>query len=128
VTIGAGLRKSPHDKLRFLAETAMAEAALLRITDGRLFAMPMDAQRAGTLRHGIELAERVDAFVARFGRLQDTAGDKLLPAVLAWLSELIGHLSMKPLADSMSILQPAGHVAGLRRTGEARPQQRHTQR
>ena len=30
----------------------------------------------------IDLAERVDAFVARFGRLQDTAADKLLPELL----------------------------------------------
>ena len=63
---------------------------MLRITDGRLFASPMDAARAGTLRQDIDLAERVDAFVARFGRLQDTAGDKLLPGVLAWLAEPVG--------------------------------------
>ena len=83
MTIEAGLLKPPHDKLRFLAATVMAEAALLRITDGRLFAKPMDVPRAGTLRHDIELAERVDAFVARFGRLQDVARDERLPAVLA---------------------------------------------
>ena len=67
----------------FLAETVLAEAALLRITDSRVFAVPMDPERAGTLRHDIDRAERVDAFAARFGRLQDTLGDKLLPLVLA---------------------------------------------
>ena len=77
----SSLRSAPSDKLRFLAETVLAEAALLQITDGRLFAETMDAQRAGTLRDNVALAERVDAFVARFGRLQDTIGDKLLPAV-----------------------------------------------
>ena len=35
----------------------------------------------------IDLAERVDAFVARFGRLQDTAADKLLPELLRQLAE-----------------------------------------
>lgn len=84
------LRSPPNARLIFLAETVVAEAALLRITDSRVFVMPMDTERAGTLRDDIELAELVDAFVARFGRLQDTMGDKLLPAVLAWLSEPVG--------------------------------------
>ena len=35
----------------------------------------------------IDLAERVDSFVARFGRLQDTAADKLLPELLRQLAE-----------------------------------------
>lgn len=34
-----------------------------------------------------DLAERVDAFVGRFGRLQDTIGDKLLPSLLVLLGE-----------------------------------------
>ena len=83
----ASLRASPSDKLLFLAETVLAEAALLCITDGRLFAQPMTAQHADSLELEIELAERVDAFVVRFGRLQNTVGDKLPPAVLAWVAE-----------------------------------------
>ena len=64
----------------------MAEAALLCITDGRLFAQSMTAQRADSFKLDIDLAKRVEAFVARFGRPQDTVGDKLLPAVLhGWL-------------------------------------------
>ena len=74
-------------KLRFLAETVCAEAAHLQTTDGRLFATPMTPERAGSLRTDIDLAERTDAFVARFGRLQDTLGDKLLPVLLDWLAE-----------------------------------------
>jgi hypothetical protein len=50
----------------------------------------MDAARAGTLRQDPEMSERVDAFVARFGRLQDTLGDKLLPRLLQWLAEPVG--------------------------------------
>jgi hypothetical protein len=34
------------------------------------------------LDQDIDLAERVDAFVCRFGRLQDTLGDKLIPLLL----------------------------------------------
>lgn len=33
------------------------------------------------------MAERTDAFVFRFGRLEDTVADKLLPALLVWLAE-----------------------------------------
>jgi hypothetical protein len=90
VSSARDLRQAPSAKLCFLAETVLAEAELLTITDGRLFATPMDATRAASLRQDIELAERVDAFVARFGRLQDTLGDKLLPALLAWLAEPLG--------------------------------------
>lgn len=106
MTGAADLRQPPSDKLRFLAETVRAEAQLLRITDGRLFALPMDARRAATLRHDIELAERVDAFVARFGRLQDTVADKLLPAVLAWLAEPLG-----PAIDNLARAERLGWVS-----------------
>jgi len=36
------------------------------------------------------LAERLDAFVARFARAQDTAGDKLLPVLLQRVGEPVG--------------------------------------
>jgi hypothetical protein len=42
------------------------------------------------LRADALLAERLDAFAARFARLQDTAGDKLLPALLTRLGEPLG--------------------------------------
>ena len=102
----ANLRENPGEKLVFLAETVLAEAALLRITDGRLFALPMNAQRADSLKLDIDLAERVDAFVARFGRLQDTVGDKLLPAVLAWLAEPV-----RPAIDNLARAERLGWLA-----------------
>lgn len=74
-------------RLQFLAETVLAEAEHLQTTDGRLFAEAMTTDRAASLRTDIDLAERADAFVARFGRLQDTLADKLLPALLDWLAE-----------------------------------------
>lgn len=77
-------------RLRFLADTVLAEAEHLQTTDGRLFAVAMTPERAATLRADIDLAERTDAFVARFGRLQDTLADKLLPALLDWLLEPVG--------------------------------------
>ena len=105
MTAGKPLRQPPGDKLVFLAETVLAEAALLRITDGRLFAAPMDADRAASLRHDIDLAERVDAFVARFGRLQDTLGDKLVPALLIWLAEPVG-----PAIDNLARAERLGWI------------------
>ena len=105
MTAGKPLRQPPGDKLRFLAETVLAEAAMLRITDGRLFAEPMGADRAASLRHDIDLAERVDAFVARFGRLQDTLGDKLLPALLIWLAEPVG-----PAIDNLARAERLGWI------------------
>lgn len=36
------------------------------------------------------MAERVEAFVGRFSRLQDSLGDKLLPLLLNCLAERIG--------------------------------------
>lgn len=77
-------------RLAFLAETVQAEARHLRATDARLFSEPMTAQRAARLRDDIDLSERADAFVARFGRLQDTLADKLLPELLRWLAEPVG--------------------------------------
>jgi hypothetical protein len=74
-------------RLLFLAETVGAEAQQLQATDARLFAQPMTSSRAAELRRDIDLSERADAFVARFGRLQDTVADKLLPALLQWLAE-----------------------------------------
>ena len=83
----ANLRQSPGEKLLFRAQTVLAEAVPLCITAGRLFAQPMTAQRVDRFKQDIDLAERIDAVVARFGRLPDTLSDKLLPAVLAWLAE-----------------------------------------
>jgi hypothetical protein len=48
-----------------------------------LFAEPFTIERARQIAEDETLSERVDAFVSRFGRLQDTIGDKLLPAYLA---------------------------------------------
>lgn len=75
------------DRLWALARVVRREAEYLAQTDGRLFDRTFDADRVRTLQVTPELAERVDAFVARFGRLQDTLADKLLPALLRQLAE-----------------------------------------
>jgi hypothetical protein len=71
------------DRFRHLSVIVERELAHLLTTDRRLFAEPFTVQRARQIAEDIDLAERVEAFVSRFGRLQDTLGDKLLPAFLA---------------------------------------------
>lgn len=75
------------DRLWALARVVRREAEYLAQTDGRLFAQTLDADQIKTLQTAPEVAERVDAFVARFGRLQDTLADKLLPGLLRQLAE-----------------------------------------
>lgn len=65
----------------------------LRATDRRLFAEPFTAERAARLTKDEDLAERVEAFASRFGRLQDTLGDKVLPAWLLARGERPGAFS-----------------------------------
>jgi hypothetical protein len=79
-----------RQRLAFLLETVQLEAENLKATDQRLFTVAFTPERAATLRDDDELAERLDAFVARFARLQDTAGDKLLPALLTRIGEPVG--------------------------------------
>ncbi len=83
---------SPPDtrRLQHLCEVVTLECRYLLHTDGLLFTTPMDEGRASTLKDDFALAERVDAFVARYARLQDTVGDKLLPEVLRLSAEPMG--------------------------------------
>ncbi len=77
-------------RLGFLVRVVGKECRHLETTDRRLFVVPMTPERVTTLEDDPDLAERVEAFVSRFGRLQDTLADKLLPALLAALSESVG--------------------------------------
>lgn len=74
-------------RLQFLARVVRKECHHLSITDQRLFADTFTLAQAARLETDPDLAERVEAFVGRFGRLQDTVGDKLLPLLLAALGE-----------------------------------------
>ncbi len=56
----------------------------------RLFSNPIDAVWVTALAKEPEAAERMDAFVSRFGRMQDTIADKLLPRWLEAVAERPG--------------------------------------
>jgi len=75
-------------RLQFLARVVRKECLHLTSTDHRLFENASFTIEQATLLEGNpDLAERVEAFVSRFGRLQDTVGDKLLPLLLDALGE-----------------------------------------
>lgn len=94
------------DRLRFLARVVEGECRNLQATDERLFATPFSVETARELEHDQELSERVDAFVARFSRLQDTLGDKLLPALLEALGE-----QRATLIDRLDLAEKLGWIA-----------------
>lgn len=74
-------------RLRALARIVERETARLLETESRLFAPGIDAQRLVALAVDPAGSERIEAFAARFGRLQDTLGGRLLPALLGALGE-----------------------------------------
>ncbi len=74
-------------RLQFLVRVVRKECRHLAATDQRLFESVFALGQAARLEEDPDLAERVEAFVGRFGRLQDTVGDKLLPLLLAVLGE-----------------------------------------
>jgi hypothetical protein len=76
-------------RLQFLVRVVRKECRHLVTTDQRLFGSEFSLQQATRLEEDLDLAERVEAFVGRFGRLQDTLGDKLLPLLLSALGESI---------------------------------------
>lgn len=77
-------------RLQFLARVVERECHHLQITDSRLFPRPFTMKDAEKLGANVELSERAEAFVSRFGRLQDTIADKMLPAYLAAAGETPG--------------------------------------
>lgn len=77
---------------RFLSTLAIVakEAKHLEWSRVRLFEQKIDASWVDSLPAQPELAERLEAFVSRYGRLQDTLADKLLPRWLLALAEQPG--------------------------------------
>lgn len=87
-----GAVDSARERLAFLLETVTRESQHLALTDSRLFTLPFTPERVASMEADVALAEQLDAFSARFARLQDTAGDKLLPALLTRVGEPVGSM------------------------------------
>lgn len=69
-------------RLRHLLATASAEECNLLATRDRLFRSAAADEVAKAVGLDSVIAERVEAFVARFSRFQDMLGDKVLPLLL----------------------------------------------
>lgn len=93
-------------RLEFLARVADKECAYLRQTDQHVFAQVLTVPALQAKVADPLLAESLDAFVARFGRLQDTVGDKLLPALLSAMGESPG-----PAIDNLDKAEKFGWIA-----------------
>ena len=70
-------------RLRQLARIVNREIRVLLLSDERFHPPLIPDWQGVDLDTNPELAERVEAFVSRFARLQDTTGDKLMPRLLA---------------------------------------------
>ena len=92
-------------RLEFLSRVTSKECKYLLDTDSRLFGDLFTIEMAQKIDADPVLAERLDAFVSRFGRLQDTVGDKLLPALLLALAETPG-----PAIDNLDKAEKFGFI------------------
>ncbi len=102
-------------RLQFLVRVVRKECQHLGTTDQRLFKSVFSLERATQLEADPDLAERVEAFVSRFGRLQDTVGDKLLPLLLDALGEKTGAaIDNLDRAERLSLIQSADEWMSMR--------------
>lgn len=74
-------------RLEFLQAVVDKEILLVDFAVQQVFATPFSVERAKLLDQDPMLALKLEAFTSRFCRLQDTLGDKLLPALLKALGE-----------------------------------------
>lgn len=86
-----------------LLEIVRREGRNLQGTASRLAAERIDVDWVAGLEGRPDLAERVDAFAARFGRMQDTLGDKLVPEFLRQMAE-----SPATVLDNLNRLEKLG--------------------
>lgn len=87
-------------------ELAHKEAQHLRYSQSTLFALAIDLRWVEDLGNQPELAEKVEAFVSRFGRLQDHLGEKLLPRYATLVGETV-----KTQIDTLAFAERAGVLA-----------------
>ena len=86
------------------------EARHLAYSRSRLYQEPIDAVWVRVLENHPELGERLEAFISRFGRMQDTMAGKLLPRWLITLAETPGsQLEVLNRAERLGVVTDAQH-------------------
>lgn len=81
------LAEETRERLKFLTRVVDKEIKHLDYAIKEVFGRPLTLEAVEMLDDRPELAMRVEAFTSRFCRLQDTLGDKFLPALLRALGE-----------------------------------------
>ena len=104
------------DEARNALDLAEREAAHLAYTARTLFSADIDPQWVREIAANEERAEKIDAFVSRFGRLQDHIGEKLIPRFAQLLGETPRSLlDTLAYAERMGWLDSADEFIGARR-------------
>ncbi|CAK0775427.1 conserved hypothetical protein [Gammaproteobacteria bacterium] len=93
------------DAARIALDLADRELSHLRYTHTTLYAEPIDLNWVSLLSKREDLSEKIDAFMGRFGRLQDHLGEKLLPA----FARLVGG-QPKSLLDVLTFSERMGWI------------------
>lgn len=83
-------RLSPLSRFLHTLQIVQREGRQLLWSRSRLFGTPIDEAWVLALDTDPEQAETLEAFVSRYGRMQDTIADKLLPRWLTALAERPG--------------------------------------
>ncbi len=91
------------ERLRFLVRIVEKQIKLLHRSDQTLFSSIQKTWSLAELESDDLLANAVETFVARFGRLQDILGDKLLPRLLKALGE-----NPSSFADNLDLAEKLG--------------------
>lgn len=88
------------ENARLALEVAEKEASHLAYSHRTLYAHAIDRQWVEALSQSDDLSEKIDAFVGRFGRLQDHIGEKLIPRFAALLGE-----NTKTMLDALAFAE-----------------------
>lgn len=80
-------RKEQLERVQQTLALLEREVAHFTRTRQRLFEQIIDVNWVNSLEQESMREDMAESFAAKFNRLQDTVGDKLLPRVLAWLGE-----------------------------------------
>jgi len=97
-------------RTRFLDTLAIVgkEGGHLLYSLSRLGGEKIDRSWVERLDRDAELAERLEAFVSRFGRMQDTIGEKLLPRWLEAQGEIPGSMiDVLRRAERLNLIEDA---------------------
>lgn len=96
--------------------TVYKEGRHLLCSHERLASEDIDTDWVARLDQNYAAAIELDAFVARFGRMQDTIGEKLLPRWLQLLAEVPGsQLDVLNRAERLGVLDDAAEWVRVRR-------------